>query len=56
MLDAIKSMSDIVFKEIEKINYKEKVVAVYEESQRLLIKGFETLWRQTEANKMLLNR
>ena len=29
---------------------------VYEECDRLLIKGFETLWRQTGANSTLLNR
>jgi len=38
-------MKDDLFKETAQLNFKGKDSLIYEESERLLIKGVETLWR-----------
>lgn len=55
-MDCIKELKASLIEQTEQITFKGKEGLIYQETERLLVKGFETLWRSTGALSTLLQR
>ena len=56
LVEAVKDFRTTCAKETESMTFKGKEELIYQETERLLIKGFETLSRSTGAASTLLQR
>lgn len=54
LVDAIRELKEKLIKQTESIDFRKKDVMIFQEMERLLIKGFESIWRGNGAQSTLL--